>query len=157
MTTLRRSTQLLLAQAASAAPAAKYNPNDPADSRPAWRWYCDRRVARTMAVLARAHGGFRDPARWTGPPPAWSPNWTATQKAALATPRATLVDAEQIPDIAAFEAALRAYFDAAIQICGLPSALPFPQPDEDVTASATLMTERAQRNDKRRPRSWTKG
>jgi hypothetical protein len=84
MATPRRATQLLLAQAAILAPPTKYNPNDPADSGPAWRWYCDRRVARTMAALARAHAGFRDPTRWTGPPPAWCPTWTAKQKAALA-------------------------------------------------------------------------
>jgi hypothetical protein len=58
------------------------------------------------------------------------------------------------PDIAAFEAALRAYFDAAIQICGLPATLPFPPPDEDVTLSATLMRERSQNRGRRR-RSWT--
>jgi hypothetical protein len=108
-----------------------------------------------MAVLARAHGGFTDPTRWTGPPPAHAPKWTAKQKAALAKSCAVLVDAEQIPDIAAFEAALRAYFDAAVQICGFPSTLPFPRPDGDVTESAALMHERSQ-SDERRKRSWTK-
>ena len=70
--------------------------------------------------------------------------------------RAALVDAEQIPDITAFEAALRAYFDAAIHICSLPSVLPFPRPDEDMTAIGTLTTERSQRDERRRQRAWTK-
>jgi hypothetical protein len=62
-----RAAQLLLAPTTSEIPAVKlagapkYNPNDPTRSGPAWRWYCDRRVARTMAVLARAHSGYRAP------------------------------------------------------------------------------------------------
>jgi hypothetical protein len=38
------------------------------------------------------------------------------------------VDVEQIPDIAGFEARLRAYFDAAIEICRPPRRCRFPSP-----------------------------